>query len=63
MKVGSELEIRVAVIGHAAVGKSTAVNALLRSRFSEVARRRTTAGVNYLRVSSGATWAMLPEET
>ena len=33
------------------VGKSTVINALLGDQFSEVSMRRTTAGINYFRVS------------
>ena len=43
-------EIKVALLGNVSAGKSTVLNALLRDKFSEVAMKRTTAGVNYFSV-------------
>jgi GTPase SAR1 family protein len=43
-------EIKVALLGYVSAGKTTVLNALLRDKFSEVAMRRTTAGVNFFRV-------------
>eukprot|EP00978_Attheya_sp_CCMP212_P041075 scaffold231003_cov24-Attheya_sp.AAC.1 len=45
-------EIRVAVIGYVSVGKTTVINALFGAEYGEVAMKRTTAVVNYFRVSS-----------
>jgi GTPase Era involved in 16S rRNA processing len=45
-------EIKVALLGYVSAGKSTVLNALLSGKFSEVAMRRTTAGVNFFRVFS-----------
>lgn len=45
-------EIRVGLIGHVSVGKSTGINAILQEKFSEVSMKRTTAGVNLFRISS-----------
>ena len=45
-------EIKVALLGHVSVGKSTVLNALLQDKFSEVSMRRTTAGVNFFRISA-----------
>lgn len=44
------LEIKVALLGHVSVGKSTVINALLRGKYAEVGMRRTTAGVNFFRL-------------
>lgn len=45
-------EIKIALLGYVSVGKTTVINALLRDKFGEVSMRRTTAGVNYFRLSS-----------
>lgn len=45
-------EIKVALLGHVSVGKTTVLNALFQDKFSEVSMRRTTAGINFFRVSS-----------
>jgi len=51
MKVSSDFfELKVALLGNVSAGKSTVLNALLKSRYSEVAMNRTTAGVNYFRL-------------
>ena len=39
------LEIKVSILGHVSVGKTTVLNALLRDKFSEVAKKRTTASI------------------
>jgi ribosome biogenesis GTPase A len=49
-----DFQIRVALVGYVSVGKSTVINALLGDKYSEVNMRRTTAGVNYFRVSQKA---------
>jgi GTPase SAR1 family protein len=49
--IAPSFEIKVCLIGHVSVGKSTVLNALLCSKYSEMAMRRATAGVNYFRVS------------
>ena len=46
-----KFEIKVAVVGHVSVGKTTVLNALFREKYSEVSMRRTTAGVNYFTLS------------
>ena len=45
-------EIKVALLCHVSVGKSTVLNALLQDKFSEVSMRHTTAGVNFFRISA-----------
>jgi len=47
-----KIEIKVGLIGHVSVGKTTVLNALFREKYSEVSMRRTTAGVNYFRIRS-----------
>jgi len=44
-------DIRVALVGYVSVGKSTVLNALLGGKFSQVALKRTTAGVNFFRIT------------
>lgn len=39
-------EIKVTLLGHVSVGKTTVLNALFQDYYSEVSRRPTTAGVN-----------------
>jgi GTPase SAR1 family protein len=46
------MEIKVTLLGHVSVGKLTVLNALLQDKFSEVPMRRTTAGVNFFRISA-----------
>jgi GTPase SAR1 family protein len=48
-------EIKVALLGYVSVGKTTVLNALLQDKFSEVSMRRTTAGVNFFRISTRKT--------
>lgn len=48
----SSFEIHVAILGHVSAGKSTVLNSLLQGKFSDVAMRRTTAGVNFFRISN-----------
>ena len=50
--IKQSFEIKVALLGHVSVGKSTVLNALLQDKFSEVSMRRTTAGVNFFRISA-----------
>ena len=45
-----DFEINVALLGNVSAGKSTVLNALLKDKYSEVAMKRTTAGVNYFRL-------------
>jgi small GTP-binding protein len=45
-------EIRIAFLGHVSVGKSTVLNAILCSEYSEVAMRRATACVNHFVLST-----------
>lgn len=45
-------EIKIGLLGHVSVGKTTGLNALLREKFSEVSMKRTTAGINFFRISS-----------
>ena len=45
-------EIKVGLLGHVSVGKTTGLNALFQEKFSEVSMKRTTAGINLFRVSS-----------
>ena len=52
-------EIKVGLLGHVSVGKTTGLNALLQEKFSEVSMKRTTAGINLFRVSSLAKSAKL----
>mmetsp|Transcript_3942 Transcript_3942/g.6026 ORF Transcript_3942/g.6026 Transcript_3942/m.6026 type:complete len:760 (-) Transcript_3942:120-2399(-) len=44
-------EIKVALLGHVSAGKTTILNALFQDKYSEVSMRRTTAGINFFRVS------------
>lgn len=46
-----DFEIKVALLGHVSVGKTTILNALFQEKFSEVSMKRTTAGINHFRVS------------
>jgi predicted GTPase len=50
MSVSKPFDLNVAIIGNVSAGKSTLLNALLRAKYSEVAMKRTTAGVNYFRL-------------
>jgi len=50
VKTDQPFEIKVALLGNVSAGKSTVLNALLKDKFSEVAMKRTTAGVNYFSV-------------
>ena len=45
-------EIKIDLLGHVSVGKTTLLNALLGDKFSEVSKRRTTSGINHFRISS-----------
>ena len=45
-------EIKVALLGYVSVGKSTVLNALLQGNYSEVSMRRTTAAINFFRISN-----------
>ena len=45
-------EIKVGLLGYVSVGKTTGLNALFQGKFSEVSMKRTTAGINFFRVSS-----------
>ena len=45
-------EIKIGLLGHVSVGKTTGLNALLQEKFSEVSMKRTTAGINLFRISS-----------
>ena len=50
MKAAASFEIKVALLGNVSAGKSTVLNALLKGKYSEVAMKRTTAGVNYFKL-------------
>jgi GTPase SAR1 family protein len=50
--VTSAFEIKIALIGHVSAGKTTVLNALFREKYGEVSMGRTTAGINYFRISS-----------
>ena len=52
-------EIKVGLLGHVSVGKTTGLNALLQEKFSEVSMKRTTAGINFFRISKSAKRAKL----
>ena len=54
-------EIRVAILGHVSVGKTTVLNALLGDKFSEVSKKRTTAGINHFKIVSTIK-GLIPEE-
>ena len=45
-----DFAIRVALIGHVSVGKTTLLNAILGDKYSEVSMKRTTAAVNIFRL-------------
>ena len=47
---GDDFAIRVALIGHVSVGKTTLLNAILGDKYSEVSMKRTTAAVNIFRL-------------
>jgi small GTP-binding protein len=55
-------EIKVALLGYVSVGKTTVLNALLQDKFSEVSMRRTTAGVNFFRISTQSNGKDSPEK-
>ena len=46
-----KFNINIAIIGHVSVGKTTLLNAVLGDKFSEVNKRRTTAGVSHFHIS------------
>jgi GTPase SAR1 family protein len=50
MLTTDKFEIRVALVGYVSVGKTTVLNAIFRDKFSEVAQKRTTAGINFFRI-------------
>ena len=50
MMAPAKTDIKVALIGHVSVGKTTVLNALFRDKFGEVSMKRTTAGINYFRI-------------
>ena len=72
MKIAPTFEIKVAVVGPVSAGKSTLINALLVGKYSEVSIRRTTAGVNFFRLTppdksddgipSETKWSMVPDK-
>jgi small GTP-binding protein len=72
MKIAPTFEIKVAVMGPVSAGKSTLINALLVGKYSEVSIRRTTAGVNFFRLTppeesddgipSETKWSMAPDK-
>lgn len=45
-------KIKIALLGHVSVGKTTLLNALLGDKFSEVSKKRTTAGINHFHLSA-----------
>ena len=47
----NKFALKIAVIGHVSVGKSTLLNAIFGGKFSEVSKRRTTAGINHFHLS------------
>jgi GTPase SAR1 family protein len=53
--ISPAFEIKVALLGHVSVGKTTVLNALFQEQFGEVSMKRTTAGINNFRVLSGTT--------
>ncbi|CAB9505889.1 unknown protein [Seminavis robusta] len=57
-------EIKVAILGHVSVGKTTVLNAILGDKFGEVSMRRTTAGINFFRIvpSTEATTEQLSKD-
>ncbi|GAX16055.1 hypothetical protein FisN_20Hu270 [Fistulifera solaris] len=50
--LSANTDIKIALIGHVSVGKTTVLNALFRDKFGEVSMKRTTAGINYFRIIS-----------
>lgn len=50
--LAQNFEIKVGLLGYVSVGKTTGLNALFQGKFSEVSMKRTTAGINFFRVSS-----------
>mmetsp|Transcript_15008 Transcript_15008/g.32341 ORF Transcript_15008/g.32341 Transcript_15008/m.32341 type:complete len:703 (-) Transcript_15008:352-2460(-) len=50
--LAQSFEIKVGLLGYVSVGKTTGLNALFQGKFSEVSMKRTTAGINFFRVSS-----------
>lgn len=48
----TRFEIRIALLGYVSVGKTTLLNAMLGDKFSEVSKKRTTAGINKFRLIS-----------
>jgi GTPase SAR1 family protein len=75
MKTAPTFEIKVAVMGPVSAGKSTLINAMLVGKYSEVSIQRTTASVNFFRLSppplspplasepSQASWPMVPDKS
>lgn len=54
MTVAPVFEIKIALVGYVSVGKTAVLNALFRDKYSEMAMRRATAGVNHFRVTTAA---------
>lgn len=48
--VDKQLEIKVALLGYVGVGKTTILNALFGEKYSEMSRKRETAGVSFFRI-------------
>jgi GTPase SAR1 family protein len=62
-RIDPTYEIKVAVLGYVSVGKTTVLNALLRDKYGEVAMRRTTAAINYFRISTSSPAPTSPNST
>lgn len=50
--IETRFEIKIALLGNVSAGKTTVLNALFREKYGEVSMKRTTAGVNYFRISA-----------
>jgi GTPase SAR1 family protein len=57
------LEIKIALLGNVSAGKTTVLNALLRDKFGEMGRKRTTLGANFFYIHTKHASLQLEDNT